>query len=461
MMLRFTLGFSLLAAFAGSQAFAQPAKPLAPVAKDDTFEKDLDKLFAIGGLTADQAARRAPRASPLVVRRSFEIEAAIAQTVTTELARVPRITANLVYSRLSSIPQINLGGFTIPVFLDSYLAEGSISVPLSDYVLRFPKLTDAARLNEQAVRVSKRTSEVDASQDARLSYYEWVRSRLQVLVAERQLAQVQSTVVQFRALAEAQRLSKADLLRVESQEAEAEQTLDQLQNLARLREEQLRVLIDAAPDEQLAIGEDIRAEVVAPGAAKLDDLVGTAKAQRLEFRQIDLGIAAKDKQRAAEKANLLPQLSAFGVADYANPNQRIFPLEGTFKFTWQAGVRLTWTLNDTLVSRQTDRRLGAEAAELVADRENLIRGTRIELLSAQQQVEIAQHALATSQKGLAAATEAYRVRRELLAADRATALELVDVETDLTRARITALNARVDLRVAISELAHALGNDVK
>jgi outer membrane protein TolC len=53
------------------------------------------------------------------------------------------------------------------------------------------------------------------------------------------------------------------------------------------------------------------------------------------------------------------------------------------------------------------------------------------------------------------------VRKELLNAERATAVELVDAETELTRARIAALNARVDLRVARAQLDHAVGNDAK
>jgi len=81
------------------------------------------------------------------------------------------------------------------------------------------------------------------------------------------------------------------------------------------------------------------------------------------------------------------------------------------------------------------------------------------VLAAEQAVQIAVHALDTSAKGLVAAEEGYRVRKELLAAERATAVELVDAETDLTRARITALNARVDLRVAMAQLAHAIGDD--
>jgi len=424
------------------------------------FEHDLDGLFATGGLTADQAASRAGSASPTVRRRVAEIDAAVAQVQAAELARVPVVSGKASYTRLSPLDPIPLGAtqFTPPV--NAYLAEAQLVVPLSDYVLRYPRLIDAARLGAEVARIDRRSSEVGAGQDARLAYYEWVRAKLQVVISKRQLVQVQRTLDQVRALAEVQRLSKADLLRVESQEAQAEQVVDQLDTVAELREEQLRLLIGAT-SEPLAIGEDIRAEVTVPGAAKLDDLLGTAKRQRLEFKVIDTGIQAKESQRAAEQANLLPRLSAFAVADYANPNQRVLLSGDEFKLTWQVGAQLTWTLNDALISQTSDRRIRAEANELRADRENLERGTRIEVLAAQQSVAIAQHALATSQKGLAAAEEGYRVRKELLNAQRATAVELVDAETDLTRARITALNARVDLRVARAQLEHAVGNDAR
>jgi outer membrane protein TolC len=445
-----------------------PAAPAPPAGPDDmaAFDHDLDMLFATGGLTSDQAASRAGSASPTVRRKVAEIEAAIAQADAAELARVPQVSAKASYTRLSFIKPLVIpisATMSLPItsLQNAYLGEAQLVVPLSDYVLRYPKLIETARLGAEVARLDKRSSEVTAGQDARVAYYEWVRAKLQVLISRRQLLQVQKTLDQVRALAEVQRLSRADLLRVESQEAEAEQVVDQLENLSQLREEQLRLLIGAPGGEPLAIGEDIRGEFAAPGAVKLDDLVGAAKQNRLEFKVIDTGIQAKDSQRAAERANLLPRLSAFAVADYADPNQRVFPQQDAFKLTWSVGAQLTWTLNDTLLSRTADRRIAAEANELRADRENLERGTRIEVLAAQQAVAIAQHALATSQKGLTSAEEGYRVRKELLNADRATAVELVDAETELTRSRIAALNARVDLRVARAQLDHALGNDTK
>jgi len=454
-----SLALTLLAA-APALALAQPAgQPADDLA---TFEKELDALFASGGLTSDQAAARAPAASPSVRKAAAQIDIAYAQAETAELARVPRVAATATYTRLSHIDPLSFPGSPpFPFAENSYATQAQLGVALSDYVVRYPKLIEAARLGIEATRVSKRANELGAGQDARLAYYEWVRAKLQVLIANRQLAQVRATLGQVRALAEAQRLSKADLMRVESQEAQAEQVLDQLKNLSELREEQLRLLIGAPVSEPLAVGEDIRKELAAPPAQQLEELVAAAKLQRLEFRALDVGIRGKEKQRESEKANQYPKLSAFATADYARPNQRVFPQRDVFKLTWQAGLQVAWTLNDNLVSRATERRLSAEARELRADRENLERGTRIAVLAAQQAVSLAERALATSQKGLAAAEESYRVRHELLNAQRGTAVELVDAETELTRARITALNARIDLRVAMALLAHALGTDTK
>lgn len=419
-------------------------------------------LFVQGGLTADQAAARAAKVSPEVARRVAGVEAAIAQRQAAEVARVPRIGGTATYTQLSPIDPLNLGGgFAIEFLENSYALQGQLGLPLSDYVLRFPKLVAAARLGEKSARTNQASSEVNAAQEARVAYFEWIRVQLQVIVAQRQWSQVQAVLKQVRALAEAQRLSKADLMRVESNEAEAQRAVDQLRYLASLREEQLRLLIGAPSDEKLAAGEDARAEVTPPAPQNLDDLMKQATANRLEFRALDLAIQAREKQRESERANAFPRLSAFATADYANPNQRVFPQVDEFKFTWQAGVQLSWTLNDTLLERANQRRIRAETNQLRADRESLLRGTRIQVLAAEQGVQTALLSLVTTAKGLAAAEESYRVRRELLNAERATAVELVDAEADLTRARIAAIDARINLRIALAELKHALGEDAR
>ena len=94
-------------------------------------------------------------------------------------------------------------------------------------------------------------------------------------------------------------------------------------------------------------------DIEADAEASTDELLTKAKTQRLEFRSIDTGIQAKEMQKRAEDAAKYPRLTAFASADYANPNQRIFPQTEEFRFTWTAGVQLSWTLNDTSASRLT------------------------------------------------------------------------------------------------------------
>jgi outer membrane protein TolC len=479
-----TVGCSLVLLLAGGAAAAPgpgatpkpaPATPTAPAPASPVskptplpiseelkaFDKELDALFAQGGLTAELAAGRAAKASPEVRRKVAEVDAAIASAEQAEIARVPQVGAKVSYTRLSPLDAVNFGAFSIPIYLNSWVTQAQVAVPISDYVIRFPALVEGAKLGEQTAEISKRASEVSAGAQARLAYYEWVRARLQVLIAQRQLAQVDATLTQVRALAEVQRLSKADLMRVESNRAQAQQAVYALTNLVDLREDQLRILIDAPASEALTMGEDIRLDVGAPAAVKLDELIAHATLRRLDLKTLDTGIAAKAKQVEAEAANKLPRLAAFASVDFDNPNQRVFPQKDEFKLTWAAGLQVTWTLNDFLNEKYSSARLRAENDQLRADRERLLQGTRLEVLAAQQAVSLAEHALETSAQGLAAAEEGYRVRRELLAAERATAVELVDSETDLTRARIAALNARVDLRVAMTQLTHALGDDAK
>src|SRR3569623_2219914 len=105
-----------LALLAAAPAFAQPA----PKPADDmvAFEKDLDALFTIDGMTADRAASRAAKASPAVRRKAAEIDAALAQVESAQLAEVPQIGCKASYTRLSYVKPFVIPfmgqSFTIP-----------------------------------------------------------------------------------------------------------------------------------------------------------------------------------------------------------------------------------------------------------------------------------------------------------------------------------------------------------
>jgi outer membrane protein TolC len=445
---------AVLAGLAGT-AVAQPKTAPKP-----SFDEEVGALLARpGGLTADAAAKRAVGASATVARRQAETDEARSGLSSVKYALVPITKVEAGYTRLSELDPINLGGFEIPMFFNSYHVGAQVAVPLTDLLLRLPTLKKSTEHGIAAAQINEKSAELTAAVDARVAYYEWVRAQLQVVVAARLLDQVTANLGQIRALADVSRVSRADVLRIEAQEAQVELGLAQVKELADLRAEQLRIAIGAGADEPLAIGEDVRDVGANANVASAAELTKIALSHRAEFKALAEGRAALEQQRKADKIDRLPKLDVFAQGVYDNPNQRIFPAEDKFTFTWAAGASVTWSLNDYLNAGPHDAKRDAELRALDADRQNLELGVRAQVTAARQAVVISDRAYEATQRGLAAAEESHRVRQELLAAERATAIELIDADTELTRARIAAIDALIDRRIARARLANVIGED--
>ena len=262
-----------VAATAPATDSAPAPEGTAAPAVSDPFDAAMDSLLGqVGGLTADGAAARAAKASPSVRRKAAEVAMAYAQGKLTESVRVPRLSLSARYTRLSDIdpPQIPGLGNLFPVLLNQISLDASVIVPLSDYLLTFPSLLKAAKQGEAAARLAERDAVIAAEHAARLAYYEWVRANLQVVVARQLVIQVDANVARMQALIEVKSITRADLLRVQAQGASVKQTLAQLESLKHLREQQLRIYIDAGPEEQLIIGEDVRTALMAISPDRAD-----------------------------------------------------------------------------------------------------------------------------------------------------------------------------------------------
>lgn len=430
---------------------------LAGPAAAETFDESLGKLLGqAGGLTSDTAAARAAKHDVSVHRKDAELAEARSGLESIKFAFVPRASIGAGYTRLNTVDS-PFPGITFPS--NTYHLGAEAAIPLTDLLLRLPPEKRSIEHGVRAAELGRTQAGLAAASSARVAYYEWVRAELSVVVAERLLAQVTANLGQIKALAEVDRVSRADVLRLEAQQAQAELGLAQVRELSVLRAEQLRIAMGAGPDEPLAIGEDVR-EVAAgaelPSAVELTQL---AISRRLEGKALAEAKAALTEHRKAARVDRLPKLNLFAQTNYDNPNQRAFGSTG-FELSWAAGAQLTWNLNSFLDAAPNDRKFDAQLRALDADRSGLELGIRAQVTAARQAVVLADRAYAATQRGLAAAEESHRVRQELLAAERATAIELIDAETELTRARIAAIDALIDRRIARAQLAHVTGEDI-
>jgi outer membrane protein TolC len=188
-----------------------------------------------------------------------------------------------------------------------------------------------------------------------------------------------------------------------------------------------------------------------------ESLYEEARENRVEVKALDETLRSLDGSRKTVKAGYWPRLDVFANVYGQNPNQRYFGLPPAWRSSWDAGVQLSWTMNDALATRPQVAQLDARLLEAEETRTQILDGLRLEVTQAEAAARDADLAIETTEEQVRSSEESYRVRRELFRASRSTSAELVDAETDLMRSRLDALNARIDARIARVNLDHALG----
>jgi outer membrane protein len=446
------------------------APPPAPTVRTAPSSADLlnrlrERVARPGGLTSDAAARRALQTSPEDRSRAADVESAEADVAKANIGYYPRLALSARYTRLSAVAQPVLavvGGqpISFPVVLDNYALQANVTVPLSDYLLRIRQSHDAALSAQEAAEMSREATRRTVAAQAKLHYYSWARLHMQEAVTLQSVEQAKRHLELTQAGKDAGRTPEVDVMRAESAVASAELLHERSINAAVIAEERLRTLLHESSSGPYLIGEDILSPLPAEPAGDPDALFSEALRKRPEMRAFERSDSSLKEQRSATRSAGLPRFDAFGNGYVANPSQRIFPQREEWKATWDVGVQLTWSPNDTGTTDAAMRSVDAKRRKLDADRAAVKDALRDEIRAALVATKEAIVAAETAKRGLSAAEESYRVRRELSELGRATDVELIDAETDVLRARLEMIQALVDARVAHVQLSHAVGRDV-
>lgn len=449
--------------------------PDAPVSKVTTsLEAKLASMQRGNGLTADEAAKRALVNNVDVTAKQKSLDAADAQRDETKSRFYPKLDLMARYTRISDIKTIVIPGFSnpatgaqftnkdlSPVVFNNYTLQATLSIPLSDYVLRLSNSMASANHSKSSAKFDELATRLSVARDARVYYYQWIRAQGANYVAQQALEAARGHAQDAKNAFDAGLVSRADVLRTVSQEKSAELTVAHWANQVSMATEQLRVIMNEPSQNNYEIGENILTELP-PYAVPPNPDAGYAEAleHRVEMKQLGESEAALREQAATARAGNYPRLDAQGNALYANPNPRYFPPAKEWNPSWDASLILSWTPTAIFGASAQAKTAEAHADEVAAKKGALKNGLRLEVNQAMNALAEANFGIEVSREGLAAAEENYRVRRELYRAGKATIVEVTDSETELTRARLELVNANVDLRIARVALTHALGRDV-
>ncbi len=451
------------------------------------LEARLAQLFANQGLTANDAAKQAVASSRDVMAKDAARDGAQASLDAARFAYIPRVNAGVGYTRLSEIdpPALGLGDswrfvvttgpagplgdrqlfaapdFKFPVILDNGLVRAGLTIPISDYVWRSAQQVSAADHQRDSATWDAQAARLKTAADARIAYYQWVRGRGQKIVADQSLEQSRGRSEDIGHAFEAGSSSRADVLRGESLVEGARLLVARADNAAQLAQEGLAIAMHAPAGASFEVGEDIFREL--PPLEATDDfeaLVQEAVGQRVELKVLGESLEALSAQKKALWANVVPRLDGTANLLYANPNPRFIPGVADWRFTWDVGASISWSPTDVPAAVAQVSVANSRVRQVEAQKLGLLDALRLEVRQSWLAVRESSVALSSTQKALLSAEEAYRVRQDLFRNGRATVVEVIDSETELTRARLEAINARIDARIARVRLEHATGRDV-
>lgn len=483
-------GLTTLASSPSKSAKQVKAAP----AKRAAFDQQLlSVLNQPGGLTSDEAARQAAARSLDAEARKQDIAAADAEIDRTFYNNLPRLSLTAQYQRLSTQPAGSFGatdtgvslvgttdaqgpldpnaplvgipisefteGFSFDVPLNQFFLNAGLVVPVSDYLLSVSASIEVAEQAKEAARLNEAAARLNAAANARLAYYNWVRSELEAVVAEQSLKQAQARLGTLDRNFGAGRVAQVDVLSGRSFVATSELLVRRARTGASIAKQQLAQQM-RLPQQRFTIGEDPLAPFAQAKEAKdLDQLYQEALRQRLELRALISTAYAISKGVEVTEANQWPRVEAFGNLTAANPNQRIIPLEPVWRATWDVGIRIVWTPNNLKTASSQAQALKSDQRKTELQKKALEEALRTEILSAYRALSDATLSIETANAGMSAAKAAYDSRARLFQFGRSTTLQLVDAQTTLLRAKLDLINSHIAQRVARVQLDHAVGRD--
>ncbi|HYP89095.1 MAG TPA: TolC family protein, partial [Polyangiaceae bacterium] len=240
--------------------------PDAPVGKvTQALQDKLEAMMRGNGLTAKEVAERAVKSSAQLLAKRRSIESAEAQVDQAKASFYPGINLAARYTRLSNIDMPALGTIlapgdpatpgqpytgtvvpyplSFPVVLNSYVFEGRLTVPLSDYLLRTSRAVAGANRVKNATEIDERATKLSVARDAKVAYYQWIRLQGFAFVGAQSVAQANGHLVDSNNAFQAGLISKADVLRAQSGVKSAELFLERANSNVDVATMRLRVLM--------------------------------------------------------------------------------------------------------------------------------------------------------------------------------------------------------------------------
>lgn len=402
----------------------------------------LRRLVLIGALLALAASSPALPAAALSLKEAIALALAHNPALSVERGKLAEAEAEYQNARSGLFPRISLSAYHNHLN-DGRLNPSGAALPgaklfsretfaglLGRQVLfdggRVESARQAAARGLEAQQVGYGSAREDTVYQVAQAYYRVLEARALVRVAQTALARQREFEKLTGVLFRAGKATRLDGMKAEAQAADAERTLERAREAERLALVLLRRFIGLAMEEPLDPTDVLPAQIVAPRDER--ELAMLALQGNPDLKRIERLIDQARDNRSAARAGRAPEFSL--QASYGYRERDL----GGGAPEWTLGLVAAWTVYDGgAVASQTAKAI-ARLAQLEESRNAARLALEADVREAASAWRGARADADAARRLHAANDEALKAALALYASGKATALDVLGAQADLTRA---------------------------
>lgn len=406
------------------------------------------------GMTLDDAVRTAQANAFTVQRAEADVERAKGARRQAIAQTLPNLTFDATYTRFTKDVTVQFDPMQPPIVVRP-IDRSNLSLNLRQAVDVggiFGLGIRGARAQVDAAEALLFAARNDVAQNVKIAFFNVLVAAELVGVADERVANAQEALRVANVRFEAGVVPRFDVLRFESELKAAEQERIQATNSL--------ALAKASFNHTLSRDTGTPVFLVAPDATPqeppaLEELIATAKARRPEVLAAQHALTLQESIRRARERQLMPVLNITATVS-RDPQARGF---GSERDTISATAVLSVPIFDSGRVRSVvdQAEQDEEQARIALEQTKL--AVELEVRQAWLDVVAAKEAIATAEKGVEFAREAYRLAHVRYSGGVGTPLEVSDATVALARARASHVNAIYDYWKAYARLQRAVGQE--
>jgi outer membrane protein TolC len=283
------------------------------------------------------------------------------------------------------------------------------------------------------------------------SFYRLMQAKEDVLVAETALQERQKFLEITEAFFRAGKVTRVDAFKARSQVLEAEQGRVEAANAVRLAKEILARTLGIENKASLDIRGRLPREFVP--ASNFDSLWHQAEETNPELKRLKLELAQGQAFIKAARGGYFPEVSLQGATGVRHRDV------GGTREEWLGGVYMEFPFFEGGLTRAQVAKASSQYRQLLEKQRDRLDALRVDLMTGWKTQEDARQGVAASRQNVTTSEEAYQSALALYRVGKATGLDVLTAELELTRARLSLIGYQVSYEIGRAKVKQIIGGE--